>query len=45
MLDKLPVAQAPMILMIQTVYCDIESDISNVASEHAKYYKVKNPDR
>lgn len=40
-LDKLPVAQAPMILMVQAVYCDIEGDISSVVSEFTKYYKVK----
>lgn len=40
-LDKLPVAQAPMILMVQTVYCDMEEDISGIVSEYTKYYKVK----
>ncbi|MDE6984936.1 MAG: DUF4956 domain-containing protein, partial [Lachnospiraceae bacterium] len=40
-LDRLPVAQAPMILMIQTLYCDMEADISGIVSEYTKYYKVK----
>lgn len=40
-LDKLPVAQAPMILMVQAVYCDMESDISDIVSKYTKYYKVK----
>lgn len=40
-LDRLPVAQAPMILMIQTLYCDMEGDISGIVSEYTKYYKVK----
>ena len=40
-LDKLPVAQAPMILMVQAMYCDMESDISDIVSKYTKYYKVK----
>ncbi|MDE7477155.1 MAG: DUF4956 domain-containing protein, partial [Lachnospiraceae bacterium] len=40
-LDKLPVAQPPMILMVQAAYCDMESDISDMVSQYTKYYKVK----
>ncbi len=40
-LDRLPVAQGPMILMIQGVYCDLEEDICRIVSEYTKFYKVK----
>ena len=40
-LDKFPVAQAPMILMVQTMYCDMEKDISSIIMQYTKYYKVK----
>ncbi|MDE7324495.1 MAG: DUF4956 domain-containing protein [Lachnospiraceae bacterium] len=40
-LDRLPVAQSPMILMVQGVYCDLENDISSIVSEYTKFYKVK----
>ena len=40
-LDKFPVAQAPMILMVQTMYCDMEKDISSIIARYTKYYKVK----
>ena len=40
-LDKFPAAQAPMILMVQTMYCDMEEDISKVVTEYTKYFKVK----
>lgn len=40
-LDRLPVAQAPMILMIQTLYCDMEEDISKLIAEHTKYHRIR----
>lgn len=40
-LDKFPAAQAPMILMVQTMYCDMEEDINKIVSEYTKYFKVK----
>lgn len=40
-LNRLPMAQSPMILMVQAVYCDMEEDIGSIVSEYAKYYKVK----
>ena len=40
-LDKLPVAQVPMILMVQMTYHDMEKEISGILSEYTKYYKVK----
>ena len=40
-LDKVPVMQAPMILMVQAMYCDMENDIHDIVSQYTKYYKVK----
>lgn len=40
-LDRMPVAQSPMILMVQGVYCDLEDDIGRIVSEYTKVYKVK----
>lgn len=40
-LDQFPVAQTPMILMVQTMYCDMEEDIDHVIMQYTKYYKVK----
>lgn len=40
-LDRMPVAQSPMILMVQGVYCDLEDDIGTIVSEYTKLYKVK----
>lgn len=40
-LDKLPVAQAPMILMVQMAYCDMEEEIRGILSDYTKYYQVK----
>lgn len=40
-LDQFPVAQTPMILMVQTRYCDMEEDINKVIMQYTKYYKVK----
>lgn len=40
-LDKLPVAQAPMILMVQMTYHDMEKEISGILSDYTRYYKVK----
>ncbi|MFG6367002.1 MAG: DUF4956 domain-containing protein [Lachnospiraceae bacterium] len=48
-MDKFPTVQAPMILMVQTMYCDMEEDISKIVLEYTKYFKVKSrnitPDR
>ena len=40
-MDKFPTVQAPMILMVQTMYCDMEEDISKIVLEYTKYFKVK----
>ena len=40
-LDKVPVMQAPMILMVQAMYCDMENDLQDIVSQYTKYYKVK----
>ena len=40
-LDKVPVMQAPMILMVQAMYCEMENDIHDIVSQYTKYYKVK----
>ena len=40
-LDKIPVMQTPMILMVQGMYCDMENDLCDIVSQYTKYYKVK----
>ena len=49
LLDRLPVAHSPMILMIQGIYCDMENAIIGIVSQYAKAYRVKSrnitPDR
>lgn len=40
-LDKIPVMQTPMILMVQAMYCDMENDLQDIVSQYTKYYKVK----
>ncbi len=40
-LDKIPVMQTPMILMVQAMYCDMENDLRDIVSQYTKYYKVK----
>ena len=40
-LDKVPVMQAPMVLMVQAMYWDMENDIHDIVSQYTKYYKVK----
>ena len=41
LLDRLPVAQSPMILMIQGIHCDMEDAAAAVVSRYAKYYNIK----
>lgn len=49
LLDRLPVAHSPMILMIQGIYCDMENAIIGIVSQYTKAYRVKSrnitPDR
>lgn len=40
-LDKLPVAKAPIILVVQASYVDMEKDIISVVEKYTKYFKVK----
>ena len=40
-LDRLPVAQGPMILKINGVYFYLDDDICRIVSEYTKFYKVK----
>lgn len=40
-LDLIPVAKVPMILVVRTSYNDMQDEILAVVSEASKYYKVK----
>lgn len=40
-LDRLPVAKAPIILVVQASYVDMEKDIISVVEKYTKYFKVK----
>ena len=40
-LDKFPVARAPMILVINASDIDVEADVTTVIAEYDKHYKVK----
>lgn len=40
-LDRLPVAKSPIILVVQASYVDMEKDIVTVIEKYTKYFKVK----
>ena len=40
-LDMIPVAKVPMILVVRASYSDMQNEILNVVATEAKYYKVK----
>ncbi len=40
-LDMIPVAKVPMILVVRTAYHDMQEDIIGVVAEASSYYKVK----
>lgn len=40
-LDLIPVAKVPMILVVRTAYNDMQEDIIGVVAESSSYYKVK----
>lgn len=40
-LDMIPVAKVPMILVVRTAYTDMQEDILSVVAEASRYYKVK----
>ena len=40
-LDKMPVAKAPMILVVNAQSLEAEDDILNIVEEYSTYYRVK----
>lgn len=40
-LDMIPVAKVPMILVVRAIYSDMQNEILDVVASESKYYKVK----
>lgn len=40
-LDMIPVAKVPMILVVRAIYSDMQNEILDVVASESKYYKIK----